>query len=188
MCTVGEWVATCCTWHGRHFVFVVVFEVIFCLVCFYCQKHFILVFSFIDCDLCWWILKIHHLFCFNTQLCDVLFVLCCFDAKDREKVNTKHRSGPRNPCNLLCLCLENWNDELEEEIGDTIILLFAELGTRQHCRDNVTMFSGLKVCWSLHYYYILVAILHFDTDNLTFFEFFMSLKLYYVIALSLLRS
>ena len=166
----------------------VVFEVIFCLVCFYCQKHFILVFSFIDCDLCWWILKIHHLFCFNTQLCDVLFVLCCFDAKDREKVNTKHRSGPRNPCNLLCLCLENWNDELEEEIGDTIILLFAELGTRPHCRDNVTMFSGLKVCWSLHYYYILVAILHFDNDNLTFFEFFMSLKLYYVIALSLLRS
>ena len=36
----------------------------------------------------------------------------------------------------------------------TTVYYKAELGTQQHCRDNVTMFSGQKNCCLLHYVHV----------------------------------
>ena len=68
--------------------------------------------------------------------------------------------------------------------SNLIIFYIAELGTRQHCRDNVTMFSSHK---SVGYCFItifVVAKLYLDTETLIFFEFF----LVPAILLSLSRS
>ena len=64
-----------------------------------------------------------------------------------------------------------------QQVPKIFLLFFPELGTRQHCRDNVTMFSGYKVVSFCHItiYYL------FHTETLTFFFKFLSLKLYYVV-------
>ena len=57
--------------------------------------------------------------------------------------------------------------------SNLIIFYIAELGTRQHCRDNVTMFSSHK---SVGYCFItifVVAKLYLDTETLIFIEFFL---------------
>ena len=45
--------------------------------------------------------------------------------------------------------------------------ILIELGTRQHCRDNLTIFSGHKIVG----YCIMLQLLHLDTETLTFFIF-----------------
>ena len=60
--------------------------------------------------------------------------------------------------------------------------VFAELGTRQHCRDNVTMFSGQIIV----YYCVYIRcgwLLHLDTEAIQFLYFVLSLKLYYAVTL-----
>ena len=52
----------------------------------------------------------------------------------------------------------------------------AELGTRQHCRDNVTMCLGHTIFANCIMYVFLLTIPH-----LHILEFFLSLKLYYVV-------
>ena len=60
----------------------------------------------------------------------------------------------------------------------------AELGTRQQCRVNVTMFSGHKTVSYCIMTMFVVAIPFRRRDLKTFSYFFMSLKLDYVVALS----
>ena len=43
---------------------------------------------------------------------------------------------------------------------------------RQHCRDNMTMVSGLKVV-GFGLFTIFVVELHLDSETLIFFEFFL---------------
>ena len=67
-------------------------------------------------------------------------------------------------------------------------MLLVELGTRQHCRDNMTMFSGVKV---VGYCIITISVVatpfrHRDLNILL--NFFFSLKIFYIFALSLSRS
>ena len=61
---------------------------------------------------------------------------------------------------------------------------FKRAGTRQHCRNNVTMFSGPKKSWLLRYIYAISL----NTKALPFFVFVLSLMLYYVVALPLSPS
>ena len=65
--------------------------------------------------------------------------------------------------------------------------MFLELGTRQHCRNNVTMFSGQKMVD-----YCRMSKVDVDSpfrhQGLNVFRFFLFLVLYYVVALSLSQS
>ena len=62
----------------------------------------------------------------------------------------------------------------------------AELGTRLHCRDNVTKFLGHNI---VDYCILSLWLLHLDTETLkNIFIFFLSLKFHYVVALSLSRK
>ena len=71
-------------------------------------------------------------------------------------------------------------------------LFFPELGTRQHCRDNVTMSSDLKVVGFCSFTIFVVATPStVDTETLIFFEFFLVPEVLLrcrVVALSLSRS
>ena len=60
---------------------------------------------------------------------------------------------------------------------------FSKLATRQ-C-DQVFKPQNSRL---LHYVYRFLVLLHLYTDTITFFVFFWSLHLYYVVALSLMRS
>ena len=64
-------------------------------------------------------------------------------------------------------------------------LFFPELGTRQHCRDNVTMSSDLKVVgFSSFTIFVVATPSTVDTETLIFFEFFLvPYRFYYVVAL-----
>ena len=64
----------------------------------------------------------------------------------------------------------------------------SELGTRQYCCDNETMFSGLKVVCYCKYYYIWCCYFILTPRPNYISSFFWSLRLYYVVALSLSRS
>ena len=61
---------------------------------------------------------------------------------------------------------------------------------RQHCRDNVTLFSGQKKVEYLSISICLyeLRLLHLDIEALTFLYFFLSLKLYNVVPLFLPQS
>ena len=51
---------------------------------------------------------------------------------------------------------------------------FARLSTRQHCRDNMAMFSDLKdLGFCIFTLYGTLQQLHLDTETLIFFEFFL---------------
>ena len=63
-------------------------------------------------------------------------------------------------------------------------LFFPELGTRQHCRDNVTMSSDLKVVGFCSFTIFVVATPStVDTETLIFSNFFLSLRFYCGVAL-----
>ena len=64
----------------------------------------------------------------------------------------------------------------------SIYRCLAELGTPQHCRHNVDMFSGQNIVFFI---YCIMSIFVVATS---FSYFFLSLKLYYVDALSLSRG
>ena len=67
-------------------------------------------------------------------------------------------------------------------------ILVAELGTRQHCPDNFSMFAGHKII-DYCIMSVFVAGTQFRHQVLKIFLiFFLSLKLCYVVALSLLLS
>ena len=65
---------------------------------------------------------------------------------------------------------------------------FSELGTQQHCRDNVTMFSGHTVIGYCIITIFIVATPFRHRDLNIFRKFPLSLKLYYAVALSLSRN
>ena len=91
------------------------------------------------------------------------------------------------------LLITNINGTEENKSGKILLSVFlwikccknGQLGTRHHCRDNVTIFSGPKtVKWDL-------TRCGYSTylDTEAFFpSFFLSLKLPYIVALSLSRS
>ena len=56
-----------------------------------------------------------------------------------------------------------------QQVPKIFLLFFPELGTRQHCRDNVTMFSGYTVV-KLN---IALLLCHLSTETIIFFEFFL---------------
>ena len=64
--------------------------------------------------------------------------------------------------------------------GGDLLANLPELGTRQHCRDNVTMFSGHKLVS-----YCITVCLYSRAFHFSYF--FGSLKLCYVVALSFCR-
>ena len=68
--------------------------------------------------------------------------------------------------------------------------LYAELGTRLYCRDNLTMFSDHKVvCYCNITIFIVASGFHIHILRRKYFSnFFWSLRLYYVVALSLSQS
>ena len=68
-----------------------------------------------------------------------------------------------------------------------LYIIVSELGRRQHCRDNVTMFSGHKLFAIALCLYSLWR-LYVDSETLTFVEFLLVLEallLCFVVALSL---
>ena len=54
-----------------------------------------------------------------------------------------------------------------------------------HCRDNVTMFPGHTVVGFYIFTIFALWLLHLNTEAINFFQFFLSLELNYVVALSL---
>ena len=68
-----------------------------------------------------------------------------------------------------------------------LCLLPSELGTRQYCRDNVTMFSGHMVVsfCTINIFGVAIPFRHRD---LNIFRIFLSLRLFYIVALSLSRN
>ena len=77
---------------------------------------------------------------------------------------------------------------LNSIIWHTFSCTVAELGTRQYCRDNETVFSDHKVVCYCNIYYIWCGY-SIKTPRPKFFSnFFWSLRLYYVVALSFSRS
>ena len=95
----------------------------------------------------------------------------------------------RSPAFLLASSVADLYHLIRIRIKD--VKKFPELGTRQFCRNNVTMLSGHKVVSNWHFTIFIVATPSRQW-GLTIFEFFLvpdwSLRLYYVVALPLSLS